>query len=134
MRTVISSILTLLILCTTIGIRVNKHYCSKSKQANYSLTKQSSCCTKHKPSCPLHELESNCCIDSSDLIRLGNDVHFIKKEIVSNQSFTFNNLDYFYALAKKTNTYPESNLKGRAPPLVSKNTSNPQAYFQVFII
>ena len=132
MRQLVSILLTFTILYTTIGVRINEHYCEVSDTTSYSYFEvEDSCCPQPKNSCPFHQKKDDCCSDKISIVHLDHDVHFQPETI--DAKLLFNDLALLSTTYKSTNaqTFKTKILKGRAPPWIYQNHDN-QALLQVY--
>lgn len=132
MRQIVSILLISIIVYTTVGIRINEHYCEVSNTTSYSLFKvEKDCCPTQENSCPFHKKKKDCCTDEVSLVHLDQDIHFQPESIdaqfflstVAPFSLAYENIVSSIFEAKKT--------KGRAPPLLIQE-KNTQSFLQVY--
>ncbi len=134
MRQIVSTLLILIIVYSTIGIRVNEHYCEVSNTTSHSYFKvEKDCCPSQENSCPFHKKKKDCCKDEVSLVHLDQDIHYQPESI--DADFYFSTVTPFLLEYKNiiSSTFESKKTKGRAPPLIHQE-KNTQSFLQVYII
>jgi hypothetical protein len=133
MKQIISIFFILVIVYTTIGVKINAHHCLTSNTTDYSILKKENCFKGPVSCCKAKTHTNDCCTDETRLVHLGQDIYFSAELTVPSQILIGFLFSEFSIKEKKPNRLDLKEIKGRAPPLLYEKESR-QALNQVFII
>jgi len=131
MKQIISILLIFTVIYTTIGVRINEHYCEISNTTSYSYFEVEDCCPKPQNSCPFHQKKNDCCSDEVNIVHLDHDIHFQPESIEAKLLVSHISLLPLEYKSHDSNTFETNVLKGRAPPLILQS-EDVQARLQVY--